>query len=145
MSAVLVLKRPRIVKPLERQEQAAYFAWLYTQRYQGLRIWEWAYAIPNGSFLAGTPAKRAIQGHALRLQGVKAGVPDICIAMPVKPYSGLYVEMKRIGVPDPKPGDDQSLWHMRLRAQGYFVAVCHGLAAAQAITNEYFHLHGANP
>lgn len=145
MSAVLVLKRPRIVKPLERQEQAAYFAWLYTQRYQGLRIWEMAYAIPNGSFLAGTPAKRAIQGHALRLQGVKAGYPDVGIDIAVAPYHGLRIEFKRIGAPAPKPGDDQSLWHMRLRDQGYFVAVCHGLAAAQAITNEYFHLHGANP
>jgi hypothetical protein len=137
----LKLKATKILPPLEREDQQSYFAWLFYQRYQGIRVWEMAYAIPNGSFLAGSPAKRAIQGKQLRLQGVKAGVPDICIAIPVAPYSGLYIELKRIGAP--KPGDDQSQWHTRLRAQGYFVAVCHGLKAAIAITNEYFHLEHA--
>lgn len=136
----LKLKAQKLPPPLERQEQRAYFEWLYYVRYGTLRVWEFAYAIPNGSFLAGSPAKRAIQGRALALQGVKRGVPDICIAIPVAPYGALYVELKRIGAD--KPGDDQSIWHARLRAQGYYVAVCHGLAAAQAITREYFHLHG---
>ncbi len=137
----LKLKPTKMPPPLERADQTAYFQWLYYLRYQGLRVWDHAYAVPNGSFLAGTPARRAIQGRALRLQGVKAGYPDVGIDIAVAPYHGLRIEFKRSdGSNKPKPGDDQSLWHARLREQGYFVAVCFGLKAAQDITREYFHL-----
>lgn len=132
---VAPLKRP---PPLERQDQAAYFEWLYITRYCGDRLWDYAFAIPNGAFLAGTTAQRARQAHALALQGLKRGYPDVAIDIAVAPYHGLRIEFKRIGAP--KPGDDQSRWHAKLRKQGYAVEVCFGLNAAIAITREYFKL-----
>lgn len=128
----------KLKPPLERFEQEAYFTWLYFLRYQGERIWDYAYAVPNGSHLQGDKRRRAIQANKLKSQGMKPGVPDVVIDIPVEPYHGLRIEMKRIGAP--KPGDDQSMWHARLRKRGYYVAVCHGLEQAQAITRTYFQL-----
>lgn len=135
--AALKLKPPP--PPLERHEQEAYFGWLYYQRYEHERIWDYAYAIPNGGYmLVGSVAQRAMQGNAMRRQGLKAGYPDVNVDIPVAPYHGLRIEFKRIGAA--KPGDDQSMWHARLRKQGYYVAVCYGLDQAQAVTREYFNL-----
>lgn len=142
-AAVLKLKAPP--PPLERDEQRAFFDWLYYIKDDGLSLWEHAFAIPNGSYLHGDISRRAIQGRALRLQGVKAGVPDVFFAIPRKPYSGCFIEFKRIGAPAPKPDDDQSKWHARLRAQGYFVAVCYGFEEARTITIAYFRLQGVAP
>jgi hypothetical protein len=133
--------KPKL-EPYESEEQAAYFSWLYYLRYEGKRIWDFAYAVPNGAFLAGTPKQRAIQARKLIKQGLKPGYPDLGIDIAVAPYYGLRIEMKRIGAPKPKPGDDQSMWHARLREQGYYVAVCFGLKQAQAVTLEYFGLTG---
>jgi hypothetical protein len=131
------VKRPA---PLERQEQQAYFTWLHLLSYEGQRVWEYAYAIPNGAFLAGSAVKRAIQARYLIKQGMKPGYPDVNIDIAVTPFHGLRIEFKRIGAP--KPGEDQSTWHARLREQGYSVSVCYGLKEAQVATLEYFGLTG---
>jgi hypothetical protein len=123
---------------LERHEQEAYFGWLYYQRYEHERIWDYAYAVPNGAYRGHDHRKAAIQTDYLLRQGMKRGVPDVIIDIPVTPYHGLRIEFKRIGAA--KPGDDQSMWHARLRKQGYYVAVCYGLDQAQAMTREYFNL-----
>lgn len=123
--------------PLEREEQATYFGWLHYLKHDTVRVGEFAFAIPNGSYLAGDASRRAIQGAALRRQGVRAGVPDVCLALPVKPWHGLFLEFKRIGAPRPQPGDDQSIWHARLRMMGFYVAVVFGFEQAKAITLEY--------
>lgn len=127
--------------PLERHEQATYFSWLHFLRHDGVRVGDFAFAVPNGSYLHGDIAKRAIQGNMLRAQGVRAGVPDVFLELPVTPYHGLRIEFKRIGAA--KPGDDQSIWHARLRSRGYYVAVCYGFEQAKAVTLEY--LKGVEP
>lgn len=121
--------------PLERHEQATYFSWLHFQWHEGTRVGDFAFAVPNGSYLSGDIAKRAIQGNALRVQGVRRGVPDVFVEIAVKPYHGLRIEFKRIG--GAQPGDDQAVWHARLRKQGYYVAVCYGFEQAKAVTLEY--------
>jgi hypothetical protein len=135
-------KRRSKPKPLERDDQEAYFSWLYHIFYGGRRLYDYAYAIPNGAFRGRDVRKAAIQTAYLLRQGMKRGVPDLNIDIPVAPYFGLRIEMKRIGAPKPEPGDDQSMWHARLREQGYCVAVCFGLKQAQAVTLEYFGLTG---
>jgi hypothetical protein len=123
--------------PLEREEQAAYFGWAHFHRHGTHRLGDFAFAVPNGSFLAGNTAKRAIQGAALRRQGVRKGVPDVCLPIPVKPWHGLFLEFKRIGAAKPQPGDDQAVWHARLRSMGYYVAVVFGFEQAKDVTLEY--------
>lgn len=131
----LSLKKPP--PPLEREEQATYFGWLHYLRHGAVRVGDFAFAVPNGSYLFGDASKRAIQGAALRRQGVRAGVPDVVLPIPIKPWHGLFLEFKRIGGPKPQPGDDQSLWHAKLRSMGYYVAVVFGFEQAKAITLEY--------
>jgi hypothetical protein len=135
-------KRPRYLKlkpspaPFEKYEQEAFFAWLRHTRsltFEGERIFDYAYSIPNGAYLAGD-ADAA--GHSQVKQGLKSGVPDLCIAIPVGAWHGLYIEMKRIGAP--KPAKNQTLWRERLTKQGYCALTCVGLPEAQRCTLEYF-------
>lgn len=142
-AAVLKLKAQKIPTPLEREDQEAYFQWLYFVRYEGMRLWDHAYAIPNGAYRGADRRKAAIQTDYLMRQGLKPGYPDVNVDIPVAPYHGLRIEFKRIGAP--KPDADQIAWHDRLRSQGYFVAVCYGLKEAQTITIAYFRLQGAPP
>lgn len=47
-----------------------------------------------------------------------SGVPDLFLAYPVHPFSGLWIELKR---PGQKPKRHQLEFHKRLRADGYAV------------------------
>ena len=49
---------------------------------------KWVHAIPNGGH-----RHKATAGK-LKAEGVKAGVSDIFVPIPVKGYHGLYLEMK---------------------------------------------------
>jgi hypothetical protein len=60
------------------------------------------FAIPNGG-----ARHKAIAGK-LRAEGVRAGVPDICLPVPRGEYHGLFIELKR-----PKGGhvsEEQEAW-----------------------------------
>lgn len=54
------------------------------------------YSIPNSAKVAGKRTTTGINLHAVRLkkQGLRKGVPDLCIPMPRGNHSGLYIEMK---------------------------------------------------
>lgn len=76
-----------------------------------------------------------IRGSRSRMEGVKAGVPDICLPVENVNYGGLYIEMKKVnkGI----VSDKQSEWHDFLRSHGYCVEVCHGWLAARDIILKY--------
>lgn len=132
----------KLPPPLEREDQATYFNWLKAIRYDGVCLYDFAFAVPNGSYLHGDVAKRAIQGGALRAQGVKAGVMDVFIEIPVAPYHGLRIEFKRKGGIPSDVSEEQAAWIMRLRSRGYDVRICFGLDSAIAATREYFKIGG---
>ena len=74
--------------PLEDAEQRVIFQWaaMETAACPELGL---LYAIPNGG-------KRAIKtAIALKAQGVKSGVPDMCLPVARGGYHGLYIELKR--------------------------------------------------
>ena len=73
----------------------------------------------------------------LKQQGVKSGVPDLCLPVPRGRYHGLYIEMKT------ESGHTtavQEWWGERLQAQGYAWRVCHGWQAAVALLKWYLQL-----
>lgn len=35
-----------------------------------------------------------VQGAKLKMQGIKAGVADLCLALPTEKYGALYIELK---------------------------------------------------
>ena len=109
------------VSPLEEIEQEHVFLWasMEERAYPELAM---LYAIPNGG-------KRAIKtAVALKKQGVKRGVPDMCLPVSRGGYHGLYIELKR-----QKGGtvsETQKSWIAALNTQGYKAIICHGAEEA---------------
>lgn len=87
--------------------------------------------IPNGG------TRDAVEGRHLKQQGVKQGVPDLCLPVPRGQYHGLYIEMK---TETGRTSDAQDWWGERLLAQGYFWEVCHGWSSAVRVLEWYLSL-----
>ena len=88
------------------------------------------FSIPNGG-------KRTSQaGAKLNREGLEAGAPDICIAVPRAPYHGAFIEMKYgRGVAT----EDQKWWLLLLQENGYKVAICYNSGVAIDWLEEYLH------
>ncbi|MBU0992383.1 MAG: VRR-NUC domain-containing protein, partial [Proteobacteria bacterium] len=76
----------------------------------------------------------------LKMEGVKKGVPDLCLPVAKKPYNGLYIEMKR------RTGGnvsvDQKKWLQRLNKAGYLAVVAHGCDEAWEVLMNYLNNGG---
>lgn len=120
----------------EAAHQTALFAWAalpeQQAKYPELNL---LFHIPNG----GSRDKR--EAGQLKAQGVKAGVPDLCLPVPSSKLSkhGLYIEMK---VKPNKPSNEQEKWFEDLRAQGYAVFCCYSWAEAAGYI--LFYLNGVH-
>ena len=68
-------------------------------------------------------------------EGVKAGVPDLCLPVARGQYHGLYMELKRQR--GGRTSDHQSEWLDALSAQGYKAALCYGWEQAAGTIIEY--------
>lgn len=92
------------------------------------------YHIPNGGFRHPAEAKH------LKAQGVKAGVPDLCIPVASQGYHSLYIEMK--AAKGGKISPHQAEWIRLLREQGMCAYVCKGAKNAIPLIEQY--LGGGN-
>lgn len=74
----------------EADHQKLIFEWaaLNYGKYPELRF---MYHTPNGG------SRNVIEAVNLKAQGVRSGVPDICLPVPKGKYHGLYIELKRYG------------------------------------------------
>ena len=90
------------------------------------------YHIPNGG------SRNKAEAADLKRQGVRSGVPDLCLASPRRVWHGLYIEMKRKGG---KVSDNQNEWITNLRQQGYRVEVAYNCEQAIDILVEYLKLN----
>ena len=90
---------------------------------------KYCYHIPNGG------SRNRIEAHNLKLEGVKAGVPDICLPVPCGNYHGLYIELKRTkgGV----VSDAQKEWIEMLNGRGYLAVVAKGANEAIKVISDY--------
>lgn len=84
--------------------------------------------VPNGGLRHATVAAK-LQG-----QGVKAGVPDLCLPVPRFGCHGLWIEMKTQGGRVSAPQKD---WIAFLRSAGYRVEVCRSFDEARAVLLGY--------
>lgn len=76
-----------------------------------------------------------INGARMVAEGMKKGVPDICLPVPRGDKHGLYIEMKRR-----KGGSvsaDQLKWLDNLMRQGYECHVCRGCEEARSVILDY--------
>ena len=87
--------------------------------------------IPNERFC--TPQ----QGRMLKLMGVRAGVPDLCLPVARGKYSSLYLEMK---AETGKTTPEQEWWIRELNNAGCYAEVCHGYQSAIRVLEWYLSL-----
>lgn len=167
----------------EHGEQVALFAWANVARLHGFEVaWkfaevgqaaflgrptpsvrgvnalEWLHAIPNGGTRGDDAKSRAIRGGALKAEGVRQGVPDIFLPLPVWTigtpenippvntpvcWHGLYIEMKK---PDLKPkkegakgglSDEQIEFASYAKQVGYGWIVCYTWREAATAIQQY--------
>lgn len=113
----------------EAMEQSNLLEWCgwMQKRIPELRL---LYHVPNGGY------RNEIEAAHLKRQGVKRGVPDLCLPVARGKYHGLYIEMKtRNG----KVSEWQEMWLNDLTEQGYLAVVCRGADEARKVLEEYLH------
>jgi len=111
----------------EHDEQKKLFQWaqLSEGRWPEIAL---LHAIPNGG-------KRDIRvARKLKAEGVRRGVPDICLPVPRGGYHGLYVELKH---GKNKPTPEQRTWLERLTAEGYCAEVAWEFEGASGLIKGY--------
>lgn len=111
----------------ESDEQILLFEWatVMARNYPDLNL---LHAIPNGGARCKATAGR------MKAEGVKSGVPDICLPVPMGGFHGLYVELK---VGNNKPTDNQKAFITALNDKGYLAVVCYGWLDAKKIIEAY--------
>jgi hypothetical protein len=116
----------------EHEAQKAVCLWWKCQhKALGVRWEHLLLHVPNGQHSS------ARAGARQRAQGLRAGVPDLFLAVPRGPYHGLWIEMKAArGTLQ----ESQKLFHPLLIAQGYHVTVSKGWEDATRQITAYLKL-----
>ena len=111
----------------ESSEQVSLFEWCEYSlgKYPQLSL---LFHVPNGGFRSAATAGR------MKAEGVKAGVPDLCLPVARGGYHGLFIEMK---AGKNKPTELQKKWLTDLQEQGYLAAVCYGWEEAARLLTDY--------
>lgn len=125
--------------PLEKAEQALLFRWAAVMACAHPALQE-LFAVPNAGGYVGGFANNLRRVQAMKREGLKKGVPDICLPHARGGYHALYLELKRTTATPSDTTAEQRDWHQRLRAAGNRVVVCNGAEAAQTALLEYLAL-----
>jgi hypothetical protein len=118
----------RAQNPLESKEQSALFEWaiLMERRVPELRK---LFHIPNGGL------RNKLIAVRMTAEGVRRGVPDMCLPVARQGFHGLYIELKRRKGGRLEP--EQEDWIRFLAEQGYKAVVCYGFDNARAVIEDY--------
>ena len=114
--------------PTESEEQQALFRWAAYEAgmYPELKL---LYHVPNEG------QRSRATGGRMKCEGLKSGVPDICLPVPRDGFHGLYIELKRT-----KGGRitvEQAEWLENLAAEGYYACICKGWEKASELIVQY--------
>ncbi len=101
-------------KRSESTEQMRVINWARYNEYRAPEL-KLLHHIPNGG------SRNKAEAANLKAQGVKAGVPDLCLPVPCGGAYGLYIEMK---FGSNKPTEKQKWWLEQLKKYGYITKVC---------------------
>ena len=118
--------------PTESEEQQMIFQWAaYMEgRVPELKL---LHHVPNGGYRVPATASR------MKSEGVKAGVPDICLPVSMRGQCGLYIELKKRDRSN-RPTRLQKWWIDALQEQGYAAYVAYGADEAIGIIKEYLEI-----
>ena len=111
----------------EHDMQVALFQWaaFRDNLYPELKL---LFAIPNGG------KRDARTGARLKKEGVKAGVPDLCLPVSKRNYNSLFIELK---AGKNKPSDKQLWWKKELMAAGNLCGTCYSWEEARDLIVKY--------
>lgn len=115
----------------EGTEQVALMRWLQC-RFQAAYAVTWH--TPNGG------RRDKVTAAKLKAQGVKAGIPDLQLAMARGGYFGLFIEFKATPPHDAEVSKSQKDMLVQLQGQGYLAVVCRGINEAMAQISAYLDL-----
>lgn len=124
-------KTNKMPVPTESVEQQTLFRWakLFEPVHPELKL---MYHVPN-------EGKRSYAaGRRLVAEGLKSGVPDICLPVARGGYHGLYIELKRLR--GGKLTEDQRDWLDALNDEGYMTTMCKGWQAASEVILRYLEM-----
>lgn len=125
------MRKPKAIKKIpitEHEYQVQVIDWANLMAKGKYPMLRWLYAVPNGARTARSVANR------LKAEGMKAGVPDLCLPYPIKSAGlydnkpefikcpGLYIEMKSKDTKG-RVKPEQQEWIDYLRSVGYKVGV----------------------
>jgi len=118
------MTRPKLT---EHAHQVALFRWakLSEGKYPMLKL---MYAVPN----AGLRTPR--MGSWMKAEGLRPGVPDVCLPWPSGGYHGLYLELKAEGG---KLTKGQEGWLQGLLDAGYCAECAYGWEDAKRMIEGY--------
>lgn len=117
------------MKTIEHTEQVNLIKWWALASKQFGVSEQLLFAIPNGG------QRNLLVAKKLKAEGVRAGVPDLFLAVKRGEYGGLFIEMKK-----PKGGrvsDSQKSMMNDLSNSGYKTSVCKGWIEAGAQIKQY--------
>lgn len=120
------------MKQLEHTEQVTLMKWWQLVHKQFGVSEQLLFAIPNGG------QRNVIVASRLKAEGVRAGVPDLFLAVARGDAHGLFIEMKK-----PKGGRVSGKQYevmSTLSDQGYQTTVCHGWLDAKATIETYLNI-----
>lgn len=100
------------------------------------------FAVPNGAKLPYVKDPKSGRRYSpeafkLRAEGLRKGVPDLCLPVARQGFCGMFVEMK---VGDNKPSPEQVAYLDALAGHNYYAAVCWGADDAISSIAEYLGL-----
>ena len=113
------------VIPTEAAEQIKLAVWLTKK---GIRFT----ASANGG------QRNLLEALKFKRMGVSPGFPDIEIPLPIAPYHGCYIELKR--QKGGKLSENQVDWLKYLTEKGYYAVCCRGFDEAKEIVLHYLSL-----
>ena len=96
----------------------------------------WVFAIPNGG------QRNKIVAARLKQEGVKKGVPDVCLLIPSNGYHALFIEMK---FKKNKLTPEQREFFDFATQQGYCCKVAYSADEAIEIIDDYLGLNDDEP
>lgn len=114
-----------------------------TEKDEMIALFDWASYRPDLRLMyhITNEGRRSVQHtQSLLRQGMKPGVPDICLPVAKGRYHGLYIELKRKYGGRTSP--EQKAWQAALLKEGYAACVCKGFEEAKETIDWY--MRGAN-
>lgn len=112
----------------EGREQQMLVRWIELQHRAAYAV---TWHTPNGG------ARDKATAGKLKAQGVKAGVPDLQLAVARGGFFGLFIEFKATPPNDAAVSETQKTMLSRLQGEGYRAVVCRGINEAMAEISAY--------